>query len=103
MHDEDASDRATKGIVTTYAVALPEGAVSLTIRHRSVTVEVRRRARAACLACPRRPSSPWPVECSGGGARQSDVALRAQPPTSELFRLMGAAVWPAALGAIKVG
>jgi hypothetical protein len=68
MHDEDASDRATKGIVTTYAVALPEGAVSLTIRHRSVTVEVRRRARAACLACPRRPSSPWPVECSGGGA-----------------------------------
>lgn len=36
-----AVDRSTKGLVSTFQVALPEGSVALTIRHRSITVEVR--------------------------------------------------------------
>jgi len=51
------------GLISTFEVALPEGTVPLTIRHRSVSVE---------------------------------------PAKSELFRLMGAAVWPAAIGTIQV-
>lgn len=39
-------DRDRKGLVSTFHVALPEGSVALTIRHRSVTVEVSVRVAA---------------------------------------------------------
>ena len=39
------SCRREKGLISTFEVALPEGTVPLTIRHRSMTVEVDERER----------------------------------------------------------
>lgn len=86
-------DRDRKGLVSTFHVALPEGSVALTIRHRSVTVEVSVRVAAGR----------WHTDPEDRSLNQCfDSLVHAQPPTSELFRLMGAAVWPAALGTVEV-
>ena len=120
--DDGGGHKREHGLISTFQVALPEGTESLTIRHRSMTVEVGSVSACVivlvlmlvgCTEIHKHPHTPMQPRASAH-THHTNIHARAhththththihtQPPESQLHRLMGAAVWPAALGTIQV-